>query len=189
MTDPGSAFDLGVAIAHQLSRRNVSYALGGALALGAAGLPRGTLDVDINVFVGPNGLAPVFDALRAVGASLDDGRAGDEAVREGMFNAWVGAYRVDVFVPSIPFSWEAERTKLPVNSPSGELYFLSAEALSVFKLLFFRTKDLADLEQLVALRPDLDVRYVREKLVEMMGETDPRVERWDRIVESAHGAL
>jgi hypothetical protein len=61
-------------------------------------------------------------------------------------------------------------------------WFLSAEALAVFKLLFFRGKDMVDLERLVAVRPELDRAYVRERIVEMMGEDDARTQRWDEIV-------
>jgi hypothetical protein len=53
-------------------------------------------------------------------------------------------------------------------------------------MLFFRGKDLADLERLVAVRQgDLDHGYIRRHLVEMMGENDPRIQRWDEIVSAA----
>ena len=66
------------------------------------------------------------------------------------------------------------------------LWFLSAEALAIFKLLFFRTKDIADLERLLAVSP-LDRAYVRRELVEMMSEDDVRVARWDELVRSFGG--
>ncbi|MBC7171846.1 MAG: hypothetical protein H5U40_05445 [Polyangiaceae bacterium] len=47
---------------------------------------------------------------------------------------------------------------------------------------FFRPKDIVDLERLLALQPDLDRSYVREHLVEMVGQEDPRVRRWDELV-------
>jgi hypothetical protein len=42
-------------IADALESAGVSYAIGGALALAVAGVPRGTADVDVNVFV-PSGV-------------------------------------------------------------------------------------------------------------------------------------
>ena len=43
----------------------------------------------------------------------------------------------------------------------------------LFKLLFFRGKDIVDLERLVATQQDrLDHAYVRRWIVEMMGEED-----------------
>ncbi len=53
----------------------------------------------------------------------------------------------------------------------------------MFKLLFFRPKDLADLERLLAVRgPGFDRAYVRRWMVDMMGEADPRVVAWDDLV-------
>jgi hypothetical protein len=54
--------------------------------------------------------------------------------------------------------------------------------LAVFKLLFFRGKDIVDLERLAAVRADIDASYVRKWIVDMMGEDDDRVRRWDAIV-------
>ncbi len=170
-----SALDVGLRLARELLRAGVPY------ALGANGLVRATADVDINVFVEPDRLDPVFDALERSGVAVDRERARAAAVAEGMFVAWHGPWRVDVFTPSIEFSWEASRTTFTVDYEGEAVCFLSAEALAVFKLLFFRTKDLGDLEQLVALRPDLDRGYVRAKIVEMLGDTDPRVQAWDAL--------
>jgi hypothetical protein len=62
-----------------------------------------------------------------------------------------------------------------------DAWYLCAEAVAVFKLLFFRSKDIADLERLVAVA-DVDAPYVRRWLVDMMGEDDPRVLKWDELV-------
>lgn len=91
--------------------------------------------------------------------------------------------RIDVFLPSIPFSLEAARTRVRVTDDAGwSGWFLSAESVAVFKLLFFRGKDIVDLERLVAARDSLDRDYVRRWIVDMMGEDDERVQRWDALV-------
>ena len=46
----------------------------------------------------------------------------------------------------------------------------AAEAIAVFKLLFFRGKDRVDMERLVAVHPELDRAYIRGWIVKMMGE-------------------
>ncbi|MFZ5476733.1 MAG: hypothetical protein ACOZNI_08160 [Myxococcota bacterium] len=44
-------------------------------------------------------------------------------------------------------------------------------------------KDIVDLERLVAVQgAKLDAGYVRRWMVEMMGEQDERVTRWDQLV-------
>lgn len=50
----------------------------------------------------------------------------------------------------------------------------------MFKLLFFRGKDLNDLERLVALHP-VDAAWVRARILEMLGDDDARVVSWDAI--------
>ena len=176
-------FSVAVALTAALASRGVPYALGGAMAFGAWAETRGTKDVDVNVFVEPEQLDPVFEALESLGAKFDRARAVADATGGGMFAAWVDWVRIDVFTPSIPFSWDASRTRVEAEFKGRPVWFLSAEAICVFKLLFFRSKDLVDLERLVAVqRGKLDTAYVRRHMVEMMGDDDERVKKWDALV-------
>jgi len=182
MTVPDDAFEAGVHIARALAQGGVSYALGGALAYGQYGIPRATNDVDVNVFVQTGQLGDVFAALRLLGIEIDETAAHAAASREGLIVLRWGQYRIDVFTPSIDFSWEAERTRVCFSIGDVRVWFLSAEALCVFKLLFFRGKDLVDLERLLAVQgAAVDTGYVRAQIVEMMGADDPRVSAWDRL--------
>jgi hypothetical protein len=184
MSAPSDAAEAGVRLAAAFDAAGIPYALGGALALGVHGVPRGTLDVDINVFVTDSELPPVIALLARVGVELDAAAAIPRAKRDGMFVGRWNGIRIDVFVPSIPFSDEAARTRVRlVDSDGVATWFLSREAITLFKLLFFRTKDLVDLERLVAVSGStMDHGYVRRWLVEMMGEDDPRVVAWDGLV-------
>ena len=184
---PQDAADAGLRIAAGLERAGLPYALGGALALGAHGVPRGTLDVDVNLFVPEARLPEGTACLRALGIEVDEAAARARARIDGMFvGTWAGI-RIDVFVPSIPFSDEAERTRVRLTDPGRtSVWFLSAEALAVFKLLFFRRKDLADLERLLAVQgPALDHGCVRTWIADMMGEDDERTRAWGRLVEES----
>lgn len=150
------ALEMALPIAAELDRRGIPYAIGGALALGMWSDPRGTKDVDLNVFV-----------------------------TDGMFIGTLpNGMRLDVFTPSIDFSWEAERTRVRLPSRAQDAAFLSAEAIAIFKLLFFRLRDRGDLQVLVGAWPALDRAYVRRNLVEMFGEDDERVRFWDETVAS-----
>lgn len=183
---PRTAAEAARVIADALRERGLPHAIGGALALGVAGVPRGTQDVDLNVFVGSEQVPDVVAALRALGIELDPASAMDAARTDGMFiGVWDGM-RIDVFVPSIPFSHEAASTRVTVRVDGWEGSFLSAEAIAVFKLLFFRLKDRVDLERLVAVRGDrLDRAYIRQWIVDMMGEDDERVLAWDALCARA----
>jgi hypothetical protein len=153
------------------------------------GIPRATLDVDINIFVDDVDLQLVVDALATLGITIDLRQAQRDSIAEGMFVARFGAYRLDLFTPSIPFSREAERSRVPVTIEGQVILFLSAEAVAVFKLLFFRPKDIVDLERLLEVQgAKLDASYVRTQLVDMMGDADPRVTRWDELVSTWRGS-
>jgi hypothetical protein len=171
---------IAVEFGRRLEAATIPYAIGGALALGVHGVVRATSDVDLNVFVE----APrLFAVLSSAGVTVAREQARDEALRDGVFFCWAGPVRVDVFLPSIELSWEAMRTRVRVKVGDQEAWFLSPELLACFKLLFFRPKDLLDLERLVATNVQLDTTRVRSLMVDAMGEDDERVRAWDDAVK------
>lgn len=178
------ALSLAFRLAGALEAAGVPYAIGGALAYGLWGDPRGTHDVDINLFVDSNGLDRALDAMSVCGLVIDRQAARAADRRGDVMIGWCEGTRIDLFTPSIPFSWEAGTTRVVVEGPLGSAAFLSAEATAIFKLLFFRPKDLVDVEKLVAVQgADLDRDYIRRWLVDMMGEEDERVRVWDDLVQ------
>ena len=182
---PSDPVDAAIRIAARLEEDGVPYAIGGALAFGLWAVPRATVDVDVDVFLDGDAVEAVFGALEALGVSLDREEARQRNDREGMFVGRWGLYRIDVFTPSIDFAWEAQSTRVRRELGGQSIWILSAEAIAVFKLLFFRAKDIADLERLVAVYGQLDRRYVRDHMVDMMGEADDRVREWDRITSES----
>jgi len=181
---PFNAAEIGISLGVALEKANLPYALGGALALAVWSLPRATKDVDLNVFVAPEQVGSAIDVLGAQGVVIDRSQAIAAAASEGLFVGWLGSCRIDVFTPSIPFSWEALRTRVAIELGGRRVWFLSAEALSFFKMMFFRRKDLADLERLIStIGQQLDAPWVRKWLVETVGEDDERVRTWDQLCE------
>jgi len=201
MNDPslGNLPNLAVELLDALNRAGFKAALGGGLALNLWVQPRTTQDVDINVFLAEDRYPDLLGALQEFGCLASrDGAAWDEAHREDFLRraregdvaiCWFGPIRIDVFVPSIPFYEEAKRTlrEVAFGSDGAKRLVLSPEALAVFKLLFFRARDILDLRRLVAVRREtLDTGWVRAQIVGMLGEDDERVETWDEIVHT-HG--
>ncbi len=179
---PVAAPQLARRLADALEAAGVPHAIGGALALGVWGFPRATNDVDLDVFVPADALAPVLEALRRAGLEVDEATAFESAREHGDFKARFGRMRVDVFVYSIPFYGSVKERIRRAPLEGRPAWFLAPEDLVVFKLLFFRAKDLVDVERLVAfLGPSFDRAYVRRWLCELVGERDERVGSWDAM--------
>ena len=106
-------------IADAFEAAAVPYAIRGALALAVAGVPRGTADVDVNVFVPEDRVGDVVDALRSLGIDADPQAARARAHRDGMFVARWDGMRIDVFLPCIPFAEEAGRTRTRITDDAA----------------------------------------------------------------------
>jgi hypothetical protein len=168
-----------------LEAGEIPYAIGGALAFGAWAAPRGTHDVDLDVFLDGSEAEHVLDLLGAVGLEFDRPEARLRAAEGAVVAAYLRGMRVDLFFASIAFCWEAARTRVRIETPVGPRWYLSAEAIAIFKLLFFRAKDQVDLDVLLRVHRALDRAYIRRWTVEMMGEDDERVVAWDRLCAGA----
>jgi hypothetical protein len=107
MLQPSDPLDVGIALAQAFEAHGIEYALGGALAYGIWGIPRATLDVDINVFVEDDELPRVAAALADLGLQVDATDLARDSRAKGLIVLRFGGYRVDLFTPSIPFSYEA----------------------------------------------------------------------------------
>lgn len=158
------------------------YALGGALALAAWSEPRATADVDLILWLPEDRWSEAVALVQRAGVRLDAHVALRLARERGMFAGMVGPVRVDVFVPSIPFYDEALTRRVRTNILGRETWVHSAEVLAVFKLLFFRPKDLIDVERMLEVRGDaFDRGFVRAQIAELVGLDDARIAKWDEI--------
>jgi hypothetical protein len=187
VTEPlDSLVDAVAALIDALEPSGLDYALGGAIAYSAWAEPRATRDVDLNLWLPPERLAEGLAVLEAAGVSFDRERVHAEAAERGMLVGRRGDYRIDVFVPSVPFYEEALRRRVRTRVARRDTWVLSPETLAVFKMLFFRPKDLADIGRLVEIqRGRLDLDFVRRWLVDMLGADDERIESWDRLTSAA----
>ena len=173
VADPAAA---AARIVPELECRGVPCAVGGALCLAYWGVPRATKDLDLNLFVGDDRLDAAFAALEAAGVTFDREAASARARSRGDFVAQLDDLRVDLFVAFHPYHQTVASRVARACLPSGtEVAFLSAEDLCVFKTLFYRSKDLVDLDRLFSARRDaFDIDYVERWLRDLLGD-DARV--------------
>ncbi len=172
-------------IADALDAAGFDHAFGGAIALAYWGVPRATVDVDVGVAAEPLQLPDLFAALRDAGCEIDLARASEAAMR-GDFGCRMLGVRVDVFLPVLPLAAQALERKVRVPFGDREIWVVSAEDLVLLKLLFGRTKDVADLERLFAVRGDrLDHLYIVRGMDTLFPQNDPR----RTIYETLRGRL
>jgi hypothetical protein len=168
-----------LAIHEALSAVDVAHAFGGALALAwCTERARGTIDIDVNVFIDASRAGEVLAALPDGIAWSPDDLATIE--RDGQTRLWWDGTPVDLFLNTTEFHMQvANRSR--VEPFAGSLVpFLSCADLAVFKAFFNRTKDWADLEEMSAAGT-LDVDRVVGVLVRYLGPADERVERLRRL--------
>lgn len=179
---PLSAPEIASELALALDAVGCEYAVGGALALGFWGAPRGTLDVDVTLFLPPNDVLSCVKLLEAVGCKFDAALATRHLTDHGFCQVEFGGGRVDVFLPLIAFYEEARQRRKSVEFGPQRVHIWDAETLCVFKMMFFRLKDLADVEEILRVQgPRLNRDWVKTHLAEIFGQRDPRVARWDEL--------
>lgn len=187
-TTPIESAEAARRLAQLLEARGVEYGLGGALALGYWGAPRGTLDVDITLFVPPAAHQECVRLLMELGCQIDVAAATASLAEHGFCRTHWGGVPLDVFLPTLPLYTEARlrRRRVPLGDTAVSVW--DAETLSVFKMMFFRRKDLADIEQMLRTQgAGFDRSWVRTKLLEIYGRRDPRLAQWDELVVEIDG--
>lgn len=168
-----------------LDRANVAHAIGGALALAYhVAQARATSDIDLNIFSDDPDHRTVLDLLPPeIPRSIADIAAVRETGQVRLL--WPHpdgkpAIPLDLFFPAHDFHRLAStRTEL-VAMLDDTVPVLSATDLLVFKALFDRRKDWADIEELVRFgKPDL--AEARRWLARLVGVADQRLTTLDRI--------
>jgi hypothetical protein len=173
-------------IAHALDVRKTDYALGGAIALGYWGQPRGTMDVDLTLFLSIDQPSVVVWELQEIGCEVQSARAIASLQEHGFCTATFSSCRVDIFVPTIPFYEQAKARRRRVQLGDQQVLIWDAETLSVFKMMFFRPRDFIDLQQVLRMQGShFDREWVHEQLLEIYGSRDPRLSKWNELTSEA----
>ena len=166
-----------------LDKAALPHAFGGAIALAyCTQEPRGTRDLDVNIFVGPERAEEVFDVLpRGVTVTAAQRKAvrSDAQVRVFWYDTPLGLFfdahdfhrDIAKDVQHVPF----EGTTIPV---------LGCEALVIFKAMYNRTRDWADIEAVLEAGA-VDCARALDKLRSLLKETDPAVVRLAALCDLA----
>jgi hypothetical protein len=163
------------AIHDALRKASLPHAFGGAISLAyCVEEPRGTRDLDVNIFCDASNASKVL-------ASLPEGVAvSDQDVevvrRDGQTRLFWDGVPVDVFLNNLPLHEEVANRIMWVPLQGREIPVLDCASLVIFKSLFNRTKDWADIEAVAAAAPDA-VKAAAKAVGGLVGEDDPSYRR------------
>jgi hypothetical protein len=167
------------AIHQALEAASLPHAFGGAISLAyCVEEPRGTRDLDVNIF------CDAADAKRVLSA-LPDGirvKPGDveKVERDGQARLVWDGVPVDVFLNNLPLHDDVAAAVVWVSLEGKKVPMLDCASLVVFKAFFSRTKDWADIEAIALAAPE-DIDAAAETLARLVGKDDPAFRRLDAI--------
>lgn len=163
-----------------LTEAGLAHAFGGAIALAyCVEEPRGTRDLDVNIFVDAAEAESVLASLPAAVRVRKKDIA--KVKRDGQARLdWDGT-PIDVFLNNVPLHEAVAAAVVWVRLEGRDIPVLDCASLVIFKALFDRTKDWADLEAIAIAAPE-DIEAAASTIADLVGEDDPAVERLRPLV-------
>lgn len=168
------------AIHDSLTAASIPHAFGGAVALAyCVEEPRGTRDLDVNIFVDSAKAKHVLDSLpREVTVTEIDVA---KVRRDGQTRLDWGGTPVDVFLNNLPLHEAVAEAVVWVQLAGREVPVLDCASLAIFKAFFDRTKDWADMEAIAQATPE-DIDIAAATIADLVGPDDPAVERLESLI-------
>lgn len=167
------------AIHDAMEEAGYRHAFGGAIALAyCTREPRGTRDLDLNVFAAADEAEAVFSHLPAgVAVHPEDIAA---ARRDGQVRLWWGETPIDIFLSNMDFHDEVAGHVVAAVLAGREIPVLDCVSLTVFKAYFDRGRDWVDIEAMAEKDASI-VELAAATVANLSGPDDPRRGRLLRI--------
>ena len=163
-------------IARALEHARIPHAFGGAIALAYYAAPRGTEDIDVNVFLKAGEAGTCLEELERLG--IESPAANREMHDHQVVLSWEHTL-IHVFLSYDPFHESCKARARQVPFADGEIWILSAEDITVFKVIYDRPKDRAEVrEVLLCMGERMDVAYTIGWLERILGAEDARLTRF-----------
>ncbi len=178
MAEPGLA-DKVVVLHRALDRAGIAHAFGGALALAYYAEPRATVDIDVNVFVGPDQYPRLLEVLEPLGVTRTPAQA--TVSRDGQGRLWWGRNPIDLFFAYDDVHDAMRQRARMVPFGDEEIPVLAPEHLVVAKVAFNRAKDWLDIEHMLVATPALDFDEIERWIEHLVGRDDNRARRFDDL--------
>lgn len=163
------------AIHDALRGAGVAHAFGGAIALAyCVEEPRGTRDLDVNIFVDASRAEPVLCSLpRGIKVRKKDIATVE---RDGQARLYWDDTPIDVFLNNVPLHEAVAASVVWVPLEGRDVPVLDCASLAIFKAFFDRTRDWADLEEIALAAPE-DIEAAAKTISDLVGPEDPAAQR------------
>jgi len=172
------------ALSRALSGAGIPFAFGGAIALAYHATPRGTHDVDINLFLPTSEFDRVLGALQPIGVAPPTPEMRKVLERDEQLRLFWDSTPLDLFFSYNELHEACVARTRTVPFGAEEIPILGAENLAIFKVLFARDKDWRDLREMVfAQAPNFDAEYVIDWLGRILPAEDERMLRCREILD------
>jgi hypothetical protein len=176
--------DLAARLSEAFTRVGIPHAISGALALGAYGFVRATQDVDVLVVVPSTRWPETFALVRELGFSGDDRELIASLRERYVAQLRSGSAAVEILVPVLPYHRTLVGRAVSLEVAGRQVPFVSPEDLVVLKMLWRRTKDVADVQALLSAQGStMDLGYVTRTLASILPADDPRHAELSALLE------
>jgi len=162
-----------VSLHQSLGASELAHAFGGALALAfCTREPRGTRDIDVNVFIEP-GQRKQLEAGLPGGVEVTE-KNRRQLDRDGQSRLWWGDTPIDIFLSNHPFHDQAKENRRYVPfAEVARLPVLACSDLAVFKSFFGRPKDAIDIAAMASAEA-IDLDQLERDTAKLLGDPQQR---------------
>jgi hypothetical protein len=175
-------------LARTITQARIPHAFGGAIALAYYATPRGTRDVDINVFLPASAFDRVLEVVAPLGVEPPTATMRRTLERDGQVRLHWDRTPLDLFFSYNELHAACVERHRTVPFGDERLAILSPEDLAIFKVLFARDKDWRDLrEVLIAQFDTFDAGYAIGWLERIVTLDDERLLRFRALVAERSG--
>ena len=173
-----------VALERALRGARIPHAFGGAIALAYYATPRGTHDVDINLFVPARKLDRVMGVLAPLGVGPVSEAARRSAQHDEQVRVHWDGTPLDLFFAYDALHDACRDRRRRVAFAGEQIAILSPEDLAIFKVLFTREKDWRDLRELLFAQGErLERDYALGWLARILPPDDERLARFRSLLD------
>lgn len=171
-----------VSLNRALSKSKIPYAFGGALALAwCTQRARGTIDIDVNLFVDQHAFEEALAALPK--NILYSPKEKTALKRDGQVRLWWEQTPVDLFLNTTPLHSEIQ-TRIQFEEFAGvRMPFLACQDIAIFKVFFNRSKDWADIEEMLHAKT-IKLGNIKTALLSYLEKDDARIQKLDELISN-----